>query len=92
MKATITYDLSDLEDRRNFLLAQDAPNLMDALCAYDDWLRKQHKYGADDINVTWPVNEENQEDTLNVIKQDCAYEIRSALHELLSTYDVNLSQ
>ena len=92
-KAILEYDLSDPDDANDYRIVSQADAMHSALWEFDQLLRKLHKYGAQELDVTWPEDGEStmsQKEILESLKEDIAYTIREKLWEVLNASGVTL--
>lgn len=94
-KATLEYDLSNPEDDDLFTLACQSRSLRNAIWSFDEWLRKQHKYDAGEIDISGeptpdcgpgvdvPVTDEDR-------RANAAWSVRQKLTEFLREYEVDI--
>ena len=58
-KAILEFDLSDLDDQQDWRTFNQAVDLRRAIQEFDEWLRKQHKYDAGEVEAgpAWDVRQ-----------------------------------
>ncbi len=59
-KATLTFDLNDPDDQCKYRCASKATDMWLVLWDLDQWLRRQHKYDAGEIDLEeagWSVRQ-----------------------------------
>ena len=87
----IRYDLRDPDDRYDYKVAMESQSVRRAVQDMLQWLRKQYKYDAGEINFS--SDEENPVDLGEAgleYKSAAAWSISSKFYDILREYDVDI--